>query len=270
MTPTTTTTTTPITTPTTTEPLPIRRALLSVSDKRGVVDLARGLVERGAELLSTGGTASALRAAGLPVVEVSEHTGFPEILDGRVKTLVAQIHGGILARRDLPEHLAQLAAHGIAPIDLVVVNLYPFEATVASGADAAACLESIDIGGPALIRAAAKNFDRRGGADRPRAVRGVRARRHHAGGAARAGRGGVRPRRRLRRRDRDLVLRRVRAAGAPAAGGDPARDAALRREPAPGRGLLRHRRGAARGRDRAPGAGQGAVVQQPRRHRRGA
>ena len=138
--------------------LPVRRALVSVSDKTGVVDLARALAAHGAELLSTGGTARALREAGVPVKEVAEHTGFPEILDGRVKTLVPQVHGGLLARRDSDEHLAQMAAHGIAPIDLVCVNLYPFEATVAAGADPSACVENIDIGGPAMIRSAAKNF----------------------------------------------------------------------------------------------------------------
>jgi phosphoribosylaminoimidazolecarboxamide formyltransferase/IMP cyclohydrolase len=138
---------------------PIRRALLSVSDKTGLLDLARALLAGGAELLSTGGSAKALREAGIAVTEVSEHTGFPEILDGRVKTLVPQIHGGILGRRDVPEHVAQMAAHGIAPIDMVVSNLYPFEATVARGAAFADCVENIDIGGPALIRAAAKNHD---------------------------------------------------------------------------------------------------------------
>ena len=136
---------------------PIRRALLSVSDKTGLSGLARALAAHGAELLSTGGSAAALREAGVPVTEVGTHTGFPEILDGRVKTLVPQIHGGILARRDLPEHIAQLSEHGIVPIDLVVVNLYPFEAAVARGADWDECVETIDIGGPALIRAAAKN-----------------------------------------------------------------------------------------------------------------
>ena len=137
--------------------LPIRRALISVSDKTGLLALAQALAAHGAELLSTGGSARTLREAGLRVTEVSDHTGFPEILDGRVKTLVPQIHGGILGRRDLPEHLAQMAAHNIAPIDLVCVNLYPFEATVASGAAPEDCIENIDIGGPALIRAAAKN-----------------------------------------------------------------------------------------------------------------
>ena len=139
--------------------VPIRRALISVSDKSGLVEFAKGLVAHGVEILSTGGSAKALRDAGVPVVEVSDHTGFPEILDGRVKTLVPQIHGGILGRRDLPEHLAQMADHNIAPIDLVAVNLYPFEATVARCAAFEDCVENIDIGGPALIRAAAKNHD---------------------------------------------------------------------------------------------------------------
>jgi len=135
----------------------MKTALVSVSDKTGLIDLARGLCEHGVRLISTGGSAAALRAAGFAVTDVSEHTGFPEILDGRVKTLVPHIHGGILGRRDLPAHVAQMAAHGITPIDVVCVNLYPFEASVASGAGAEDCLENIDIGGPALIRAAAKN-----------------------------------------------------------------------------------------------------------------
>ena len=138
---------------------PIRRALLSVHDKSGLVELARGLSRQGVELVSTGGTARALREAGIPVTEVSAVTGAPEILDGRVKTLHPGVHGGILARRDLPEHLATLDRHGLPPIDLVVVNLYPFEATVAGGGDFAACVEQIDVGGPAMIRAAAKNHE---------------------------------------------------------------------------------------------------------------
>ncbi|BAK84194.1 bifunctional phosphoribosylaminoimidazolecarboxamide formyltransferase/IMP cyclohydrolase PurH [Komagataeibacter medellinensis] len=137
--------------------VPVRRALISVSDKNGLLDLARALVAHGAEILSTGGSARTLREAGIPVRDVSEHTGFPEILDGRVKTLVPQVHGGILGRRDLPAHVRQMEEHAIAPIDLVAVNLYPFEATVASGAGPEDCIENIDIGGPALIRAAAKN-----------------------------------------------------------------------------------------------------------------
>ncbi|MDI3307676.1 MAG: bifunctional phosphoribosylaminoimidazolecarboxamide formyltransferase/IMP cyclohydrolase [Acetobacteraceae bacterium] len=140
-----------------TDLVPIRRVLLSVSDKTGLVEFGRFLAGRGVEILSTGGTAKALREAGIPVKDVSEHTGFPEILDGRVKTLVPQVHGGLLGRRDLPEHQAQMRQHGIAPIDLVAVNLYPFEATVAKGAGFEDCIENIDIGGPAMIRSAAKN-----------------------------------------------------------------------------------------------------------------
>jgi phosphoribosylaminoimidazolecarboxamide formyltransferase/IMP cyclohydrolase len=137
----------------------IRRALISVSDKTGLVDFAKVLVGHGVELLSTGGTAKALRDAGLPVIEVSDYTGFPEMLDGRVKTLHPKIHGGILAIRGNPQHERAMAEHGIAPIDLVIVNLYPFEATVAKGAAFKDCVENIDIGGPALIRGAAKNHD---------------------------------------------------------------------------------------------------------------
>ncbi len=135
----------------------IARALISVSDKRGLDELARGLARHGVEILSTGGSAKAIEAAGVAVTEVSAHTGFPEIMDGRVKTLHPKIHGGILGRRDLESHRDAMAAHEIAPIDLVVVNLYPFRETVASGAAPEDCIENIDIGGPALIRAAAKN-----------------------------------------------------------------------------------------------------------------
>ena len=138
---------------------PIRRALLSVSDKQGLVPFARELVARAVALVSTGGTARTLAEAGLPVTEVAAATGFPEMLDGRVKTLHPAIHGGLLARRDREDHLAALAAHGIAEIDLLVVNLYPFAATVASGAGRDDCIENIDIGGPALIRGAAKNHE---------------------------------------------------------------------------------------------------------------
>ncbi len=137
----------------------IARALISVSDKRGLEELARGLARHGVEILSTGGSAKAIQAAGVAVTEVSAHTGFPEIMDGRVKTLHPKIHGGILGRRDLDTHRDAMTAHAIAPIDLVVVNLYPFRETVASGAAPEDCIENIDIGGPALIRAAAKNHD---------------------------------------------------------------------------------------------------------------
>ena len=136
---------------------PVRYALISVADKTGIVPVATALVARGVTLISTGGSAQALAAAGLPVTEVATVTGFPEMLDGRVKTLHPAIHAGLLARRDRPDDLAALAARGIAPIDLVLCNLYPFSQTVASGAAAADCIDNIDIGGVALIRAAAKN-----------------------------------------------------------------------------------------------------------------
>ncbi|RWR46628.1 bifunctional phosphoribosylaminoimidazolecarboxamide formyltransferase/IMP cyclohydrolase [Sinirhodobacter ferrireducens] len=137
--------------------VPLTRALISVSDKTGLIDFARALAARGVELLSTGGTAKALREAGLSVRDVAEVTGFPEMMDGRVKTLHPKVHGGLLALRDNEEHLAAMAAHDIEAIDLLVVNLYPFEETVAKGADYETCIENIDIGGPAMIRAASKN-----------------------------------------------------------------------------------------------------------------
>ncbi|MBE0598618.1 MAG: bifunctional phosphoribosylaminoimidazolecarboxamide formyltransferase/IMP cyclohydrolase [Desulfuromonadales bacterium] len=136
----------------------IKRALISVSDKAGLVELARGLSEFGVEILSTGGTAKLLREAGLEVKDVSEFTGFPEMLDGRVKTLHPKVHGGLLGLRDNPEHVATMAAHGIEAIDMVVVNLYPFEATVAKpGCSLEEAIENIDIGGPTMLRSAAKN-----------------------------------------------------------------------------------------------------------------
>ena len=136
----------------------IKRALISVSDKTGVGDFARALTARGVEILSTGGTARLLASHGIPVIEVSDHTGFPEMLDGRVKTLHPRVHGGVLARRDEETHMRALRDHNIAPIDLVVVNLYPFEQTVAQpGCNFATAIENIDIGGPTLLRAAAKN-----------------------------------------------------------------------------------------------------------------
>jgi phosphoribosylaminoimidazolecarboxamide formyltransferase / IMP cyclohydrolase len=135
----------------------IRRALISVSDKTGVEDFARGLAARGVELVSTGGTAAALKAAGLAVRDVADLTGFPEMMDGRVKTLHPAVHGGILALRDQAEHVGAMEAHGIGGIDLVAINLYPFEATIARGAAFDETIENIDVGGPAMIRAAAKN-----------------------------------------------------------------------------------------------------------------
>jgi len=136
---------------------PVTRALLSVSDKTGLIEFARALAARGIALVSTGGTAKAIASAGLKVQDVSDLTGFPEMMDGRVKTLHPKVHGGLLAIRDDAGHAASMKAHGIAPIDLLVVNLYPFETTVANGAAFDDCIENIDIGGPAMIRAAAKN-----------------------------------------------------------------------------------------------------------------
>ena len=137
----------------------IQQALISVSDKRGVLEFAQGLAAQGVKLLSTGGTAKMLRDAGLAVSEIGDYTGFPEMLDGRVKTLHPKVHGGILARRDLAEHMATIAAHGIPTIDLVCVNLYPFAATIAKpGVTLEDAIENIDIGGPAMVRSSAKNY----------------------------------------------------------------------------------------------------------------
>ncbi|HMW78541.1 MAG TPA: bifunctional phosphoribosylaminoimidazolecarboxamide formyltransferase/IMP cyclohydrolase, partial [Rhodocyclaceae bacterium] len=137
----------------------IQQALISVSDKRGVFEFAQGLSGLGVKLLSTGGTAKLLREAGLAVTEIGDYTGFPEMLDGRVKTLHPKVHGGILARRDLAEHMTTLAQHGIPTIDLVCVNLYPFAATVAKpGVTLEDAIENIDIGGPAMVRSSAKNY----------------------------------------------------------------------------------------------------------------
>ena len=137
----------------------IKRALISVSNKLGAVEFAKSLSKCGVEIISTGGTMKAIRAAGVPVTYVSDVTGFPEIMDGRVKTLNPKIHGGILAVRDNPEHIKQMQENNIQPIDLVVVNLYPFKATIKKAdVTLAEAVENIDIGGPAMIRAAAKNF----------------------------------------------------------------------------------------------------------------
>ena len=137
----------------------IKRALLSVSDKTGIVELGKFLSNKGVEIISTGGTMKALRDAGVPVTYVSDVTGFPEIMDGRVKTLNPKIHGAILAVRSNPEHMQALAEHNITPIDLVVVNLYPFRETISKpGVTEAEAIENIDMGGPAMVRASAKNF----------------------------------------------------------------------------------------------------------------
>ncbi|HEY0596073.1 MAG TPA: bifunctional phosphoribosylaminoimidazolecarboxamide formyltransferase/IMP cyclohydrolase, partial [Sphingopyxis sp.] len=140
-----------------TSPVKLTRALLSVSDKSGLTELGQALARHGVELVSTGGTAKALRDAGLVVRDISDLTGFPEMMDGRVKTLHPKVHGGLLAVRDNPEHVAAMREHEIGPIDLVVVNLYPFAATVAKGADRDEIIENIDIGGPSMVRSAAKN-----------------------------------------------------------------------------------------------------------------
>src|SRR5262245_10134451 len=137
--------------------LPVRRALISVSDKSGLADAAKALASLGVELVSTGGTKAAIAASGVAVKDVAELTGFPEMMDGRVKTLHPVVHGGLLGVRDAPEHAAAMAEHAIGGIDLLYVNLYPFEATVARGAGPEECVENIDIGGPAMIRSAAKN-----------------------------------------------------------------------------------------------------------------
>src|SRR5919106_3310691 len=137
--------------------MPVRRALLGVYDKTGIEELAAGLAAAGVELVSTGATAARIAEAGVPVTPVEKVTGFPECLDGRVKTLHPAVHAGILADRRKPEHVAQLDELGVAPFDLVVVNLYPFTETVASGASPNECVEQIDIGGPAMVRASAKN-----------------------------------------------------------------------------------------------------------------
>ena len=243
------------------------RALLSVSDKTGIVDLGRGLAARGFELVSTGGTARALSDAGLAVTNVSAITGFPEMMDGRVKTLHPAVHGGILARRDHPDDLAAARELGIAPIDVVVVNLYPFEQTAARrDVSFDDLVEQIDIGGPSMVRAAAKNFtgvlvviDPR---DYPRVLGADRCR---AGARVplRADAQGLRAHRRVRHRDRQHPGghcpdgRAVRADSVPAAG-EPA-DAvvredsrpAVRRESAPaGRLVRRSRRRFAAGRPR--------------------
>src|SRR5215217_8985819 len=140
-----------------TDLVPVRRALISLSDKSGLEDLAAGLARHGVEIVSTGGTAAKLRDSGADVRDISDLTGFPEMMDGRVKTLHPKVHGGLLGVRDNPEHAAAMEEHGIGAIDLVVVNLYPFEATVMRGASRDEIIENIDIGGPSMVRSAAKN-----------------------------------------------------------------------------------------------------------------
>ncbi len=187
--------------------LPIRRALISVSDKTGVVDFARELVALGVEILSTGGTYKLLRDNGISAVEVADYTGFPEMMDGRVKTLHPKVHGGILGRRDLDG--AVMEQHGIKPIDLVAVNLYPFEATVARpDCDLPTAIENIDIGGPTMVRSAAKNHKDVAivvnAGDYAAVIRIPQGRRPDLRPAFRPGPQGVRAHLRLRRHDRQL------------------------------------------------------------------
>ena len=258
-------------------PRRVTRALLSVSDKTGLIEFARALAGHGVELVSTGGTAKAIAAAGLKVTDVSELTGFPEMMDGRVKTLHPKVHGGLLAIRDNKEHADAMKAHGIAPIDLLVVNLYPFEATVDKGAGFEECIENIDIGGPAMIRAAAKNHD-----DVAVVVEASDYQAVLDELAANKGTTSLKLRRRLaakayartaaydaaisnwfalQLKDDAPDFPRLRRPADPVA--------ALWREPAPDRRLLCDARQAARGRHRAAAAGQGTLLQQHQRHRRG-
>ena len=236
--------------------------------------------KRGVELLSTGGTAAALSGAGLAVVDVAQITGFPEMMDGRLKTLHPRVHGGLLAIRSEPAHQAAMIANDIAPIDLLVVNLYPFEATLRGSASFEDRIENIDIGGPAMIRAAAKNHDDVvvivDVDDYPALIEELRLQRR--GDQPRLpppdGAEGLRPDRGLRRRDLQLACARgsrnraevARLRRRPAS---KLRRASLRREPASARGALPDRRDPRRRRDRAPGPGQGAVLQQHQRHRCG-
>ena len=258
-------------------PRRVTRALLSVSDKTGLIEFAKALAGHGVELVSTGGTAKAIAAAGLQVKDVSELTGFPEMMDGRVKTLHPKVHGGLLAIRDNKEHADAMKAHGIAPIDLLVVNLYPFEATVDKGAGYEDCIENIDIGGPAMIRAAAKNHDD--------VAVVVEAQDYQAvldELAANKGATTLSLRRRLaakayaRTAAYDAAISnwfaasaQERRAGFPRLRRPADPVAALWREPAPDGGVLCDARQAARRRHRAAVAGQGTVLQQHQRHRCG-
>ena len=254
----------------------IARALLSVSDKTGLVDFARGLSARGVELISTGGTAKALREAGLKVTDVAEITQSPEMMDGRVKTLHPKIHGGLLAVRGKDSHEQALKDHAIPKIDLLAVNLYPFESTAASGADFAACVENIDIGGPALIRAGAKNhasvtvvvdpadylrvldeMEKNGGATTIEFRKELAAKAFARTGAYDAAIGSW-----FAETMGNLTP------PAPRHRRNVGRCAPLWREPASMGRLLPHRRVPLRRRHGDAGAGQGAFLQQPQRRRR--
>ena len=255
-------------------PMPIRRALVSVSDKTGIEDLGLFLAANGVEILSTGGSAKALAAAGVPVVEVAQVTGFPEIMDGRVKTLQPRIHGGLLAVRGNPAHEDAMRAHGIAPIDLLVVNLYPFEATASRGAAVEEVIETIDVGGPSMIRAAAKNHAFVAVVVDPADYALVMQQMRLQGGGVSA---------ELRRELAAKAFARTAAYDAAIAGwfareaerqlpraADPRRHPpsahALRRKSASAGGFLCRRRGPPGRRHRRANPGQGAVLQQPQRY----
>ena len=260
---------------------PIRRALLSVSDKTGLVDFAKGLARHGVALISTGGTAKALRDAGLAVSDISELTGFPEMMDGRVKTLHPKVHGGLLALRDKKDHADAMKSHGIEGIDLLVSNLYPFEATVAKGADFAETIEQIDIGGPAMTRSAAKNHDWvtvivdsddyaavLAEMDANKGATSAKLRRKLAQTAfARTAAYDSRRLQLVRRRTRE-GRRRI-AATASELRRYAAPTATLWRKSAPASRVLRRRRNTFRRRDGRAGAGPRAQLHQHPRHRRG-
>ena len=255
----------------------IKRALLSVSDKTGLIDFARALAQRGVALVSTGGTCKAIADAGIAVTDVSDVTGFPEMMDGRVKTLHPKVHGGLLAIRENPEHEAAMLAHGIEAIDLLIVNLYPFEATVAKGADWDETIENIDIGGPAMIRAAAKNHEDVAVvvdvADYQTILAAMDA---NGGGADLALRKKLAQKAYARTAAYDATISNwlAKAIGVDepeyrAVGGKLSEADALWRKPAPEGRLLPDRRKPPWRRDRPPAAGQAALLQQRQRHRRG-
>ena len=259
----------------------ISRALLSVSDKTGLIDFAKGLTRHGVALISTGGTAKALRDAGLQVQDVSDITNFPEMMDGRVKTLHPNVHGGLLALRDKSDHAAAMKSHGIEGIDLLVCNLYPFEATVQRGADFETTIENIDIGGPAMTRSAAKNHDWVTvvvDVEDYRAVLDEMA--AHDGATTLKLRRTLAQRAFARTAAYDAAVSnwfagelekdgRNRAAAPPRFGRAAAPAIALWREPASAGRLLCGRQHAARRRQRPAASGQGIVLQQHQRHRRG-
>ena len=256
--------------------VPVRRALLSVSDKTGLADFAAALAKAGVELISTGGTAKAIAEAGIPVRDVSELTGFPEIMDGRVKTLHPSVHGALLGVRDDPDHAAAMRAHGIEPIDLVVVNLYPFEEVRHSGADYASVVENIDIGGPAMVRASAKNHAYVAIVTDPEDYASVlNALEMNIGSLSLEFRQKLAAKAFARTAAYDAAISGWfaetlddRAPGMARLRRPAGKRHALRREPAPAGRLLCDRRQAAGRRHSAPASGQAAVLQQHQRHRR--